>query len=140
MIESAHPKKIYVSMMEDEYVRKDVFDETVKRLENENLRNCEKFAYVFQQQGLKHRKDIDALRVENDALGDNGTGCCNRRRPSVRRLIMRKHELLHPMTEEERRAYRASLLREMLWSFFKPIIIGWGGFALFVWLVRILKG
>lgn len=53
---------------------------------------------------------------------------------------MKKYEHLRPMSPEERKAYRASLLREMLWSFFKPIIFGWGGFALLVWLVRTLRG
>lgn len=53
---------------------------------------------------------------------------------------MRKSEMLRPMSPEERKAYRASLLREMLWSFFKPIIIGWGAFALLVWLIKSLRG
>lgn len=54
--------------MDEVYVRKDVFDAEIARLESENLRICEKFAYVFQQQGLKYRKEIDALRIENEAL------------------------------------------------------------------------
>ena len=33
------------------------------------------------------------------------------------------------MTDKERKAYRDALLREFLWSFFKPIVIGWGSFA-----------
>lgn len=52
----------------DEYVRKEVFDAEISRLESENLRNCEKFAYVFQQQGMKHRKETETLRIENEAL------------------------------------------------------------------------
>lgn len=51
--------------------------------------------------------------------------------------IRRKLYLPSP---EEQEAERKSMFQGMLWSFFKPIIIGWGGFALLVWLVKSLRG
>lgn len=70
----------------DDYVRKEVFDAEIKRLEYEQNRAYEKLVSEFRLQGQRHRKDIDAVIASINAV--------NRRVDDLKDSVNRNFALL----------------------------------------------
>ena len=47
---------------------------------------------------------------------------------------MQDNNIFRVMSPEERKEYRRSFMREMLWRFFRPLVYTWGS-ILILWLL-----